>query len=103
VAPIKCRPSRAQQLGIAFHRARIGVKIFIRSKLGGVYEDRHNHRIGMSPRLCDQRHMPVMQRAHRRDQRDAPLGVTQRQNMLPQCVKLIDGLHVHAALFIGLC
>jgi hypothetical protein len=44
-----------------------------------------------------------MQRAHGWDQRDAPLGVTQRRNMLPQCVKLIDDLHVHVALFIGLC
>jgi hypothetical protein len=57
----------------------------------------------MPPRLFDQRHVPIMQRAHRRDQRDATLGVTQRRNMVPQCVKLIDGLHVHVALFIGLC
>jgi hypothetical protein len=46
--------------------------------------------------------MPVMQRTHGRDQRNATLGVTQRGNMGPQCVKLIDDLHVHVALFIGL-
>jgi hypothetical protein len=44
-----------------------------------------------------------MQRTHGRDQCDATLGITQRRNMVPQCVKLIDGLHVHVALFNGLC
>ena len=55
----------------------------------------------MPPRLLDQRHVPDMQCAHGRDQRNAANFSAQHGNLVPQWVKLIDGLHGWAALFIG--
>jgi hypothetical protein len=85
----------------ARHRARIGVEVFIWAELRWVYEDRYDDSVCVPPRLLDQRHVPVMQCAHGRDQRNATHFRAQQGNLVPQWVQLIDGLHGWAALFIG--
>lgn len=54
------------ELEIAFHRARIFLEIFCRTKLQWINEDRDNRGLTLGCRTLDQAEMSFMQGAHRR-------------------------------------
>ena len=62
------------QRGVASLVAWVGGEILAGAELGRVDEQRHDDHVGLRARPADQRQVALVERAHRRDQRDALSG-----------------------------
>ena len=70
----------AADLQVRLQRARVAGEVLGRAELQGVDEDRHRDDPGArhAARVPDQLAVALVQRTHRRDERDAPAGRAQR-------------------------
>ena len=65
-APVRDQPH------VPLEVARIAVEILVRPELRRVDEHGHDHDVGALPRQVDEREVPLVEGAHRRDERDPP-------------------------------
>ena len=65
-----------EHIEIGGFRPRIGAKILARCELLWVYKDRCNDALALRPGCLDQRHVPSVQGAHRRDETDPLPGLS---------------------------
>ncbi len=90
----------AQQRAVLHQLARIGVEILVRAELQRIDEDRHRHAIGHATRLAHQHEVPVVQRAHRRHQRQGFSPAFERGQRACQIRTGRDSLHGARLSFI---
>ena len=75
---------RLQHFEVGRLAARIGAEILGRSKLLRVDEDRRDDPIAFGPGGLDERHMPLVQCAHRRHQTDPLVALAPKGDVLSQ-------------------
>ena len=91
-------PGIAQHARVDLLLARVFRQVLVRPELFRVDEDRHDHAVAGELGLGHERHVPGMQRAHRRNECDSLSGRTISRNGITEFGKLTDGLHANEAL-----
>src|SRR5262249_6334756 len=94
-------PGRATP-GVLLERARVALEVVAPVELDRVHEDRDHDALRPPPRLGDQRQVAVVERAHRRDERDALARGAPRLGPRLHGAGRGDGLHQPATAFAGL-
>ncbi len=82
-----------QSPGIGFERAGIALEVLAGSELGGIDEQADHHVLGTRHRVLDQAHVPRVEVAHGRDQRDPAAARAPARDLIAYLVVGMDHPH----------
>src|SRR5438094_744996 len=88
-------PLFLEKLSIALEIPRIGSKIFLRSKLGGIDKDRNHDLIAAFPGVAYEAQMSFMEKPHGRNENQTPSLAALRLTPIFHLVYALDDLHGH--------
>ena len=73
-----------EQRAVARRRSRVAREVLARPELERVDEDAHHDTVGRAPGEADERHVPVVERAHRRHERHGLAAAAEPRDRAPE-------------------